>query len=201
MARIPRTVKIIISFLAVAITAVVYLATQSQLAKAVPASFSDARMQGALISQTIVDLSNKLQGDLGQVNELDKNKKTAEALELTSKLIEQSQEIRRQAVDLSKEMETMAKSLPEIQSEEARLAAVNAISSRLLLINKLVSYSSYLTELLETLRNRFAGSAVSQEQVGALIEKVNAEVTAINNFNRQASASMERFDQLIKTGR
>jgi len=201
MARIPRTVKIIISFLAVAITAVVYLATQSQLAKAVPASFSDARMQGALISQTIVDLSNKLQGDLGQVNELDKNKKTAEALELTSKLIEQSQEIRQQAVDLSREMETMAKSLPEIKSEEARLAAVNAISSRLLLIDKLVSYSSYLTELLQTLRDRFAGSTVSQEQVGALIEKVNAEVTAINNFNRQASASMERFDELIKSGR
>ena len=201
MARIPRTVKIVISFLAVAITAVVYLATQSQLAKAVPASFNDARMQGALISQTIVDLSNKLQGDLGQVNELDKNKKTAEALELTSKLIEQSQEIRQQAVDLSREMETMAKSLPEIKSEEARLAAVNAISSRLLLIDKLVSYSSYLTELLQTLRDRFAGSTVSQEQVGALIEKVNAEVTAINNFNRQASASMERFDELIKSGR
>jgi hypothetical protein len=196
-----RTVKIVISFLAVAITAVIYLATQSQLAKAVPASFNNARMQGALISQTIVDLSNKLRGDLGQVNELDKNKKTAEALELTSKLIEQSQEIRAKAIELSKEMEAMATSLPEIQSEEARLAAVNAISSRLLLINKLVSYSGYLTELLEALRNRFAGSAVSQEQVGTLIEKINAEVTAINNFNRQATASMERFDELIRAGR
>jgi hypothetical protein len=162
----------------------------------IPREFTEARLQGALISQTIVDISNQIGSGLEQVNELDKEGKYKEALELTGGLIEKSQEVRGRAVALSRELEQMTKALAGIKSVEARGAALEAIANHLTVINRLISYSDYLAQLLVVLRSRFAGEEPGAE-ISVLIQQINAEVTAINNFNRQAGKAMERFDEII----
>ena len=163
----------------------------------VPKDFTDARLQGAIISQNIVNLSNQSVSDLEKINQYDAQGDFTDALNLTTQVIKQSQDIRDQAVQLSAEVETMTKSLSDISSIEARQAALESISTRLALISRLLNYSGYLGQLLEALQNHFAGKPQSGAQVKALVDQINSEVNAINNFNTQAGQSMDRFDKII----
>ncbi len=92
----------------------------------------------------------------------------------------------------------MTKSLSDISSFEARQAALESISSRLALLNRLISYSADIDQLSATLADRFNGKYVPANQISAMIDNVNAEVRAINNFNAQAGQSMDRFDKIVK---
>ncbi|MEK7193166.1 MAG: hypothetical protein AAB652_00005 [Patescibacteria group bacterium] len=197
MLHFSRRIKLSIVFFAVVISGYVVVHLVASLG-GVPQEFNEARLQGALIAQNIVDLSNKSASDLGKINELDRQRNFNEALALTTQVIAQSQEIRNQAVALSSEIEKMTRSLSGIGSDEARQAALESITSRLALISRLINYSASLENLLSVLRNRFAGAPSSHTKVQGMIDQINAEVTAINSFNNQAVQAMERFDALIK---
>ena len=164
----------------------------------VPSEFQNARMQGALIAQNIVDLSNQSSRDLEEVNALDENGKFDDAFARTNELVERSVEIRNQAVALADEVGKMTKALSGIQSFDARQAALESIASRLALINRLIKYSNYLSQLLDALRSRFSGAVATSSQVAALVNQINIEVRAINTFNGQAGQAMDRFDKIIR---
>ena len=164
---------------------------------AIPADLSNARIQGALISENIVNLSSQSAADLSKINELDKEGKYSEALAITTQAITQSQEIRDKAVALSDQITTMTKSLSEIQSLEARQALLDAITSRLALVSRLINYSADLSQLLEVLRNHFSGISFKKGDVASLVDQINSEVSAINTFNDQATQSMEKFDKIV----
>lgn len=162
----------------------------------VPQDFINARAQGALISQNIVNLSKQSASDLEKINELDNQGNFTEATNVALKAIQESQEIRKQAVELSNQVSRMTTALSGISSFEARQAALESISSRLALISRLINYSEYLNQLLVALQAKFSGQAGDRE-VESIINQINLEVTAINSFNNQASRSMDRFDAII----
>lgn len=168
-----------------------------KLSAGIPKEFTDSRLQGALIAQDIVNLSNQSVVDLARINEFDSSKKFEDALKLTEDVVKQSQEIRDQAVNLSREIEKMTRALSDIDSLGARQAALESITNRLALISRLINYSGYLGQLLDVLRDRFAGSAVKNQEVGQLVDQINSEVRAINNFNGQAGQAMDRFDKIV----
>ncbi len=163
----------------------------------IPQAFTDARLQGAIIAQNIVNLSNQSAQDLARVNEFDQKGNAKEALRLTADLINRSKEIRDDAVSLSTQVETMTRALSEINSLDARQAALESIASRLALISRLINYSGYLGQLLDALRNHFDNNISQGPGVQTIVDQVNAEVNAINNFNAQAGQAMDRFDKLI----
>ncbi len=163
----------------------------------VPQAFTDARMQGALISQNIVNLSNQSTLDLMKINEYDERGNYTEALNLTTDVIKRSQEIRDQAVELSGQVEEMTKALSDLDRLEARQAALESISNRLALLSRLINYSGYLGQLLDVLRVHFTGNVYDSREVSFLIDQINAEVRAINNFNSQAGQAMDRFDKIV----
>jgi hypothetical protein len=163
----------------------------------IPQEFTDARLQGAIIAQNIVNLSNQASEDITKVGKLDQEGNTAEALQLTTDLVNRSKEIRDAAVSLSAEIETMTKTLSEIDSLDARQAALESIASRLALISRLINYSGYLGQLLDALQRHFSNTATQGPEVQTIVDQVNAEVNAINNFNAQAGQAMDRFDKLI----
>lgn len=165
--------------------------------RGIPKEFTDARMQGAIIAQNIVNLSNQSASDLQKINELDAKGNYTGALDLTMSAIKQSQDIRDQAVELSSEVEAMTRSLSDIGSLDARQAALESIANRLALISRLINYSGYLGQLLDTLQGHFSGAAQTNTQVRALVEQLNSEVNAINNFNAQAGQAMDRFDKIV----
>jgi DNA repair ATPase RecN len=190
-----RKTKIILGF--VAVVAVGYgIVRWTQGSGGVPQEFTSARMQGALIAANIVDLSNQSTATLAQVNNLDQEGNYKDALSLTTTLVTQSGDIRDQAVALSMQIETMTKALSGISDLNARQAALEAISNQLALLNQLISYSADLGQLLDTLRNRFTGADGTTTKVNALVNQINTDVNAINNFNSQAKQAMDKFDTI-----
>ena len=189
-----RQTKIIAVFLALiavgAITAWYYRKNS------VPQDFTQAREQGALIAQNIVNLSDQSTNELTQVNNLDKSGDYTNALVLTTQIITQNQTLHDQAISLSVQVGAMTKSLPEISSANAQQAALDSISSRLALVSELVDYSDDLQKLLVVLQNHFTGATTEPGDVQAMVDQINTDVNAINNFNVQAQQSMSDFDTL-----
>ena len=164
----------------------------------VPAAFSEARVQGAVIAKNIVDASNQSASDIELINKLDKGGNYTEALNVVARTVGKSQEIRSEAINLSAQLENMTKAVSGISSDQAKQAALESISSYLSLISRLINYSGYLEKLLGVLRNRFVGNFSDQEGVADLIKSVNGEIQSINDFNTQADQAIKRFDQLVK---
>ncbi|MBI3589643.1 MAG: hypothetical protein HY093_04515 [Candidatus Liptonbacteria bacterium] len=164
----------------------------------VPQQFADARLQGALIAQAIVDLSNQSISDLETINKLDRQGSFSEALKMVGVEIQRSQEIRDQAIKLSAELEKMTRALSDLKSFEARQAALESISNHLALISRLVNYSGYLSRLLDVLRVHFEKSFSNRKEVDVLVKQINDEIIAINSFNDQANQAMKRFDDLVR---
>jgi hypothetical protein len=199
MPNLSRKTKIIAVFLAfIAVgTATAWFSSKKA---SIPKDFSDARQQGAIIAQNIVDLSNQSTNDLAQVNDLDKSGNYTEALSLTTNIISKNQTLHDQAIALSDQIETMARSLPNISSSEAQQAALDAISSRLALVSELINYSGDLDKLLVTLQGHFTGTSIQPGDVQTIVDQINTDVNAINNFNNQAQQSMTQFDALEAKG-
>lgn len=196
MPRFSRRTKIILLFAAIVIVGyVVTLAWADR--NQVPQSFTDARLQGAIIAQNIVNLSNQSAADLEKVNAYDQQGNYTEALNLTTNMLTQSEDLRNQAIKLSAQIEQMTRALSDISSFDARQAALESISSRLALINQLVNYSGDLGNLVDALRGRFMGKPLDGQHLQALVNQVNTDVSAINNFNKQAGQAMDQFDKIV----
>jgi hypothetical protein len=196
MFNLSRRTKTILAFL-ILIAAGYGFAMFWQGRNQVPKDFTDARREGAAIAENIVTLSIQSTSDLQKVNQYDAAGDYTNALNLTTNLVVQSQQIRDQAVALSAQIENMTKSLSSIGSQDAQQAALETITSRLALVTQLVNYSGDLETLLDTLRNRFSGEATPVGKVQALINQINTDVAAVNNFNTQATQAMTQFDSIM----
>ncbi len=195
MSRLSRGVKISIALFVIVVGG--YFLGRLGFSSGMPSrEFTDARMQGALIAQDIVNLSNQMGTDLETVHALEEQKSFTEALALTNDLVKKSAEVRQRAIELSNELEKMTSALSGIASTDARQAALESIASRMTLINRLINYSDYLSKLLTALQARFEG-AKNKTEIATLINQINAEVTAINSFNQQAGQAMDRFDKIV----
>ena len=190
-----RRTKAVIAFVIVIAAGyglVLFWQSQNQ----VPVAFANARSQGAIIAQNIVNLSNQSDSTLAQVNTDDKDGDYKDALTLVSGLITQSAQLRTQAVQLSNQIQQMTQSLSGINSVPAQQAALEAISSYLALINELITYSNDLDNLLAALQAHFSGTATNNQQIPTLVNQINTDVNAINNFNTQATQAMAQFDKI-----
>src|SRR5580700_7534810 len=100
MFNLSRRTKAIAAFLIV-IVAGYAIARFWQSENQIPAAFTGARAQGAIIAENIVDTSNESTAELQKINQLDQEGEYSQALTLTNGLITQSEDLRNQAVQLS----------------------------------------------------------------------------------------------------
>ncbi len=194
--RLNRTTKISLAVGGVLLAG--FLVSWFRLSSAdVSGTFREGQMQGAIIADSIVGLSNDISSDLSRVNQLDLAGNPREALNLTTSIRLKVADLRSRANSLSEEVKKMISGLDSISSPEAKQAALEAITNRMAIISRLISYSEYLDQLSDVLTHHFRGTP-DNRQVPTIIAQVNAEVTAINNFNRQATEAMGRFDAALK---
>ncbi len=196
--KIPRRLRIFIVFLL--IVSVVYLIARIFFfdVKKMPNDFLKARQEASLVANNIVVLSNESVGNLGKIYELDKNGNYEEALSLLANELERNRQAREKAVELSAQLEKMARAVPEISPASASQSAIQAISSETALISRLITYNDYLFQLLEILRSKFLGQTKnSSEQISELINKINEEVRAINELDKKFNEVMGEFDGKI----
>jgi hypothetical protein len=197
MAKFSRRTKIITAFIIIVVVGY-GIAKFWQAENRVPASFTAARLQGAIIAQTIVSSSNQSTAALEAISTYDEDGDYSEALASTTALIDQSASLRSEAIQLSAQVGQMTSDLPNITSASAQQSALESISSQLALINELITYSNDLDRLLATLQSRFSGTWVPNSQVTGIVNQINTDVNAINNFNAQATQAMIKFDTIEK---
>jgi hypothetical protein len=193
MSQRTKIIVIFVIILAVGSGAAALWQGQNQI----PQSFTDARLKGAAIAENIVNLSSSSTTELAQVNTLDKQGNYTNALSMTTDLVTQSQTLRDQAVQLSNQIGAMTQALSQVDSLDARQAALEGIADQLALINQLINYSGDLDKLLLTLQNHFTGKAWRPNDVTTLVNQINTDVAAINNFNTQATQAMQKFDTIV----
>jgi hypothetical protein len=197
MSTFSRRTKIIAAF--IIIIAVGYgLVLFWRAQNAVPANFTAARIQGAIIAQTIVNDSNQSTDELNAINKYDQEGDYTDALASTTALINQSAGVRTEAVQLAAQVQQMSTDIPNIKSTDAQQAAVQSMTNRLAVINELITYSNDLDHLLAVLQSRFSGTPQPNTEVANIVGQINADVNMINNFNTQAGQAMDKFDSIEK---
>jgi hypothetical protein len=197
MFKFSRRTKVIAAFIIIVVVGY-GLSIFWEYENKVPADFTSARLQGAIIAQTIVNTSNQSTDELNAINKYDQEGDYSDALASTTDLINQSAGLRSEAVQLSTQVSQMTSELSNINSGPAQQAALESISSRLALINELISYSNDLDHLLSILQARFSGTPQPNGAVTGAVNQINTDVNAINNFNAQAGQAMDKFDSIEK---
>jgi len=138
-----------------------------------------ARIQGAIIAQTIVNDSNQSTDELNAINKYDQEGDYTDALASTTALINQSAGLRNEAVQLAAQVQQMSTDIPNIKSSDAQQAAVQSMTNRLR-----SSMSSSLTERsrpsLAVLQSRFSGTPQPNTEVANIVSQINADVNMIN---------------------
>lgn len=165
----------------------------------VPQSFSDARREGASISSEIVGLLGDSLKGLEKISEYDKNYHFSAALDLVLLELERTKTAREKAIELSSELDRMARSVQDISPTKAKNIAMRAVSQEVSLIGHLVVYNDILRGLLETLRYKFSGDIrYGVDDVQKLIVSLNKEGKEVNSLNDSFNAIMGEFDILVK---
>ena len=167
----------------------------------VPTEFTEARLEGATIAQKIVTLSGGALASLEKISEYDKNGETAEALILISQQLIANRVNQEEAVKLSRQLEKMARFLSNIKPANARQQATEAVTSEVALVSRLISYNDYLKQLFEVLsakfNHRYSNVYESRDQVEGLIQKVNEEAQAINEFDGRFNKALAELDKIV----
>jgi hypothetical protein len=191
--RIPKRIRLLIVFLAIVLVAYFIVRFLSIETKNIPEDFLRARQEASLIAQEIVNLSNESVNKIDEIAKFDEEQKYTEALVMISQELERNRKAREKAVDLSVQLEAMAKNLAQISPASASQKALEAVSSETALISRLITYNDYLTQLLEVLRGKFLGKN-SNDKIPELIQKLNNEAQAINDLNQKFNETMKEFD-------
>jgi hypothetical protein len=187
--------------LAVTLTAVIivggsFAAFRLLGASQVPKEFQDARSEGGLISERIVENAQGVAQSLDEVSALENQRKYNEENAKIEELRQKNQVMKNDALALSSQMEAMLKVIPDIRSEKARTVAFQAVNNELALIADLLSYGDYMEKLFgvlqdHSLKNRSA-------QIDGWIHEINNEVQAINDMNTKAREAFAQFDSITK---
>lgn len=163
----------------------------------IPEAFNLSRMQTALISEEIINLSNQIKTGVSKVNELEEKKDYKGAFNTLSEINLKILDVRAKAFELSKDLQTMTLELNNIKAGGAEKFALASITNRVTIINHLINYTDYLSQLNSALEKRFYGKE-NKDEILSLINKINAEVDAINEANEKAKADIQKFDEALK---
>lgn len=193
--KLPKKIKrIVIAVIILVIAVLIAYFSWLYVGTRVPSDFANARQAAWGYAQTIASAVKDTPQNLQQVQELEKEGKSTEALNLLVAEAQKNSTAQDAAVKLSGELETMAKEIPNIKPQRSGEAALVAISSETALIYKLVSYNNYLANLLDLLRQRLTGKLYDVSQINSVVDSINAEIDSINSLNDQFVQYMNNFD-------
>ena len=166
----------------------------------VPASFAEARINGAVISDF---LSNFFQESSERINEIEKRDKAGEygrALDLTVQEFRKVQEARVKTIELLGELTTMAAAIPNIPVSSAQSIGMQAIATKMSLVDRLLNYHEKTRQLLDVLQNKFLSDSPANFNIETteIIRAMNDDALAINELNRKYQRLMGEFDEKLR---
>jgi len=165
-----------------------------------PAEFTEARASGAEIASFLNEFSDNSINSLEKIKEEDKAGRYGNALDITIKELERIEEARTKTIELLSELEKMAASIPSIPDDKAQSLGMQAISTEISLVDKLLNYNEKLKSLLDILKSKFTSYSPEQfnDEMTEITKGLNEDALSINELNRKYQTLMEEFDKEIK---
>ena len=193
---IPRRIRLFILFIIIIFLTYFIFRLITPPSKNIPLDFLKAREEASLMAKNIVVISGKTAENINKISDFDKKGEYTEALNLISEELNNNNKARSQAVNLSVQLEIMAKNLADISPASMGQIALQAISSETALINRLITYNDYLIKLLEVLQKKILGQAENNGRISELIGKINEEARVINDLDKNFNNLIDGFDKM-----
>lgn len=166
----------------------------------VPQSFLDARAKGAEIAIDINQFAESVIGDLDNIAKKDAEADYTAALDLTIAETAKARNAKEKSFELLQELQKMVVSLEGISDEESRQLAMQAASTEVALVGKLIEYNDDINRLLDNLRYKFVSydPAKYNEQTEAITKEMNDKALQINEMSRKYQTFMREFDERVE---
>lgn len=192
---IKRKVFILLSVIVAGIVLVYVFAFSGEKAKP-PANFQETRAHAALISQDIVNLTEKTGEKIKNMNIPEIGGGIEEALALIRDARSTNAESYKKASELALDLQKLASMLDQIEPDISKQLAYEAVATELALVSELIAYTENLNTFLDSLATLIINRDLrSESQVQLNLRLVNEKITRINKINKEFIKKMEEFDK------
>lgn len=162
----------------------------------VPRAFFEARLKAAGAANNLAVLINNSLNNLHRIEQFEAGNSNDQALSLVEFEIGRKQEKQSAAVLLAGYLEDMARAGMTISSSGARGLAIEAVTSGVSMVSRIVSYNSSLDQVFSAIQEKISsGSAPTGVNIRALLASVNNDGKAINDLNASFNETLRKFDQ------
>lgn len=162
-----------------------------------PDDFMVYRQNTADVSEKIVALANEVNEKIKAVNISDLNGESENAVALIVDARNKNADTYSQAFELSKNLESLARSLDNISSRRTQRLAYEAVAVELSLVSEFIVYTRDLNNFLDSLsRVIVTGNLADRETAQNFLDGVNRQVIKINDLNKEFSEKTREFNPL-----
>ena len=195
MSRSTKKIILISTISAVFIIGVGFIVNQVSGGSYIPDEFFSQRLEGARAAKHIAQLVENSLANLKKISDLNRAGNAAKALELVAYERTNTPEKHNAAVRLSGSLERMAKATENIKPASARELSVQAVSTGVALVSRIISYNNLLGLLFEALNAQLSSQSYVGPTVKQLIESINTEAQEINQLSQRFNSLLDEFDK------
>ena len=160
-----------------------------------PKDFLEARIHAIGAANNLAQLVNNSIVNLQKVDTYVRNNNDVEAQNLISFEFSQKQDKQNAAVLLATYLDQMSKAVPDISSNAASQDAVQAITSGIAMVSRIISYNSDLEQLFTAIQYKLVHHIwPTGVNVTGLTSNLNADGEAVNGLSKDFNAALARFD-------
>lgn len=160
-----------------------------------PKEFLEARIQTIGAVNNLAQLMNNSLSNLEKVSGYIEKNNDIEAKALIDFEFAQRKERQNAAVLLASNLEQMARSATAIKSGGARSEAVEAITSGISMVSRMVSYSNNLERLFGELQQKANGANPATLNLNTLSTNLNNDAKAINELSEEFNDALRQLDK------
>ncbi len=166
------------------------------VAAGIPRAFFESRVQSAGAANNLAVLINNSLANLRLIEQYQKNESYVQALELLDFELSQKSDKQNAAVLLASNLETMAKAAIEIKSSGARAVAVEAVTTGVSMVSRIVNYNASMDQLFIAIQYKLqTGNTPSGTNIRTLLTAINSDGQSINTLNNSFNDLLKEFDR------
>ena len=159
-----------------------------------PPNFLISRQEASVISQNIVDLTNKTDAKIAEANAADLAGDKVKAKALVEDAQNMNKEAYQAASDLAAQLKILTESLATMNPSSQRLA-YEAVATEFSLVSEFIVYTQNLNGFLEKLLVSMETDVqVSKEDIANALQNTNDSAKKINSLNTEFNARMKALD-------
>ena len=163
---------------------------------ALPQDFIESRNKATEISGEIVRLSNETNVKIKELGSLEPEVNREKAFALIEEARRKNDEAFKKSLELSYELERLARGLPEIKSTPARQTMYQAITVEISLVTEYVAYTEDLNKFLESVQEYVENNSQENRfRVQSDERAVNERVATINRLNDEFLDYIKRVER------